>query len=117
MTGQVVEPSRLGVRFELGGREVTARFDTTGPLGGQITFRQGEETLHDAPFPVKLAWHRHSCLCWVSAARDVPARAVHSPYRCSLSSSSVNPPKPPACAGPRNTALMNSRFNPSMYPR
>jgi len=55
LTARVVEPGGLGVRFALGDREVTARFDTTGPLGGQLALRHGEETLHDAPFPVKLA--------------------------------------------------------------
>ena len=29
----------------------------------------------------------------------------------------VKPPPPPECAGPRNTALMKSRFRPSMYAR
>ena len=55
VTERIAEPDRLGVRFELGGRGVTALFDTTGPLGGHLTLRRGKKTLHDAPLPVRLA--------------------------------------------------------------
>ena len=54
-TERLEESGRLGVRFRLGDRTVTAFFDKTGPLGGRLTVRRGKKTVHDGVFPITLA--------------------------------------------------------------
>ena len=42
---------KLGVRFRLGDRTVTALFDTAGTPGGHLSVRQGRKAIYDAPLP------------------------------------------------------------------
>jgi hypothetical protein len=52
VTERIEEKDKLGVRFQLGDRTVTARFNTAGPIGGHLTVRRAKEMLHDAPLPL-----------------------------------------------------------------
>jgi hypothetical protein len=51
---RIEHDGRLGARFRLGNRAVTAMFDKTGPMGGRLTVRQAGKAIHDAPLPQKV---------------------------------------------------------------
>ena len=53
-TERIEQAGKLGTRFHLGDRIVTALFDTTGDLGGHLTIRRGGRVLHDAPLAAKI---------------------------------------------------------------